>query len=107
MIMGKENMKESVPHDLPPTLFLRHLNEQIGRPYKTRKTICMIENPMEVHKMKALEDEGDMDVSWDIKVKDVERLRKFLTPTIYTLPNLKPVVKPYMPLGPVHDKDKI
>ncbi|GJT21600.1 hypothetical protein Tco_0891537 [Tanacetum coccineum] len=53
------------------------------------------------------EDEGDMDVGWDITVKDVERLRKFLTPTIHTLPNLKPVVQPYMPLGPVHDKEKI
>ncbi|GKB96410.1 hypothetical protein Tco_0982547 [Tanacetum coccineum] len=40
-------------------------------------------------------------------VKDVERLRQFLTPTIHTLPNLKPVVQPYMPLGPVHDKEKI
>ncbi|GKB34718.1 reverse transcriptase domain-containing protein [Tanacetum coccineum] len=105
--MGKENMKEPVPHDLPLTLFLGHLKEQIGSPYRTRETVCIIENLGEVHKMKAHEDEGDMDVGWDITVKDVERLRQFLTPTIHTLPNLEPVVQPYMPLGPVHDKEKI
>ncbi|GJR78602.1 hypothetical protein Tco_0149387 [Tanacetum coccineum] len=48
--------------------------------------------------------EGDMDVSWDITSKDVERLRQFLTPTIHTLPNFEPVVQPYIPLGLVHDK---
>ncbi|GJY01155.1 hypothetical protein Tco_0359307, partial [Tanacetum coccineum] len=53
------------------------------------------------------EEEGDMDVGWDITNKDVERLRQFLTPTIHTLPNLEQVVQPYIPLGPVHDKDKI
>ncbi|GKD07775.1 hypothetical protein Tco_1187460, partial [Tanacetum coccineum] len=41
------------------------------------------------------EDEGDMDVAWDITFKDVERLRQFLTPTIHTL------------IGHVHDKEKI
>nr|GEU89566.1 hypothetical protein [Tanacetum cinerariifolium] len=82
MTMGKENMKEPVPRDLPPIPFLRHLKEQI-------------------------EDEGDMDVSWDITVKDVGRLRQFLTSTIHTLPNPEPIVKPYMPLGPVYDKEKI
>ncbi|GKE50572.1 calmodulin-interacting protein 111 isoform X1 [Tanacetum coccineum] len=81
--MGKENMKEPVPRDLPPTPFLGHSKEQIGSPYRTRKTICMIENHREVHKLKAQEDEGDMNVGWDITVKDVERLR------------------------PVHDKEKI
>ncbi|GKD69874.1 hypothetical protein Tco_1323964 [Tanacetum coccineum] len=105
--IGKENMKESVPRDLPPTPFLGHLKEQIGSPYRTRETICMIENPGEVHKLKAQEDEGDMDVGWDITVEDVERLRKLLTPTIHTLPNLEHVVQPYMLLGPVHDKEKI
>ncbi|GJZ19281.1 zinc finger, CCHC-type containing protein [Tanacetum coccineum] len=74
--MGKENMKEPVPRDLPPTPFLGHLKEQIGSPYRTRETVCMIENPGEVHKMKAREDEGDIDVGWDIKVKDAERLRE-------------------------------
>ncbi|GJS03556.1 hypothetical protein Tco_0320064 [Tanacetum coccineum] len=60
--MGKENMKEPVPSDLPPTPFLGHLKEQLGSPYRTRETVCMVENPWEVHKLKAQEDEGDMDV---------------------------------------------
>ncbi|GKB09312.1 hypothetical protein Tco_0837624 [Tanacetum coccineum] len=77
--MGKGNMKDLVPHDLPHMLFLGHLKEQIG----------------------------DMDVRRDITVKDVEMLRQFLTPTIHTLPNLKPIVQPYMPLEPVNDKEKI
>ncbi|GJU80989.1 hypothetical protein Tco_1283354 [Tanacetum coccineum] len=64
-------------------------------------------NPEEIHNAKAQDDDGDMDVGWDITSKDVERLRQFLTPTIHTLPNLEPVVQPYIPLGPVHDKDKI
>ncbi|GJV35294.1 hypothetical protein Tco_1407771 [Tanacetum coccineum] len=96
-----------VPRDLPPTPFLGHLKEQMGSPYRTRETVRVIGNPEEIHNAKAHEDEGDMDVDWDITSKDVERLRQFLTPTIHTLPNLKPVVKPYIPLGPVHDKDKI
>ncbi|GJY23574.1 retrovirus-related pol polyprotein from transposon TNT 1-94 [Tanacetum coccineum] len=40
----------------------RHLKEQMGCPYRTRKTVYMIENPKEVHKMKARDDEGDVDV---------------------------------------------
>ncbi|GKE16773.1 hypothetical protein Tco_1424350 [Tanacetum coccineum] len=63
MIIGKENMKELVPRELPPTPFLGHLKRQIG----------------------------DMDVGWEITVEDVERLSKFLTPTIHTLPNHEPV----------------
>nr|GEV76232.1 hypothetical protein [Tanacetum cinerariifolium] len=85
----------------------RTLKEQIGSPYRTHKTVCMIENPREVHKLKAREDEGDMDVVWDITIKDVERLRQFLTPTIHTLSNREPVVQPFMSLGLVHDKEKI
>ncbi|GKB67686.1 hypothetical protein Tco_0929098, partial [Tanacetum coccineum] len=84
-----------------------HLKKQMGSPYRTREIIRMIGNPEEIHNEKAQEDEGDMDVSWDITSKDVERLRQFLTPTIHTLPNLEPVVQPYILLGPVHDKDKI
>ncbi|GKE42246.1 hypothetical protein Tco_1469530, partial [Tanacetum coccineum] len=105
--MGKENMKEPVPRDLPPTPFLGHLKEQICSPYRTRKTVCINGNPEEIHNVKAHDDEGDMDVGWDITSKDAEKLRQFLTPTIHTLPNLKPVVQPYIPLGPVHDMDKI
>ncbi|GJT15780.1 hypothetical protein Tco_0874486 [Tanacetum coccineum] len=101
MTMGMENMKESVPHDLPPTRFLGHLKEQIGSPYRTRETIYMIGNPEEIHNEKAQEDKGD------ITSKDVERLRQFLTPTVHTLPNLEPVVPPCIPLGLVHNKDKI
>ncbi|GJX81710.1 reverse transcriptase domain-containing protein [Tanacetum coccineum] len=100
-IMGKENMKESVPHNLPPMRFLGHLKEQMGSPYKTRETVHMIGNPEEIHNEKAQEDKED------ITSKDVERLRQFLTPTIHTLPNLEPVVPPCIPLGLVHDKDKI
>ncbi|GJW28342.1 reverse transcriptase domain-containing protein [Tanacetum coccineum] len=105
--MGKENMKEPVPRDLPPTPFLGHLKEQMGSPYRTRETVRMNGNPEEIHNAKAQDDEGDMDVGWDITNKDVERLRQFLTPTIHTLPNLEPVVQPYIPLGPVHDMDKV
>ncbi|GKC98931.1 hypothetical protein Tco_1169206 [Tanacetum coccineum] len=105
--MGKENMKEPVPRDLPPTSFLRHLMEQMGSPYRTRETIRMKGNPEEIHNAKAHDDEGDIDVGWDITNKDVESFRQFLTPTIHTLPNLEPVVQPYIPLGPVHDMDKV
>ncbi|GKA89011.1 hypothetical protein Tco_0810823 [Tanacetum coccineum] len=45
-----------------------------------------------------------MDNGCDIMVKDIEKLRKMLTPTIKTLPNLKPVVQPCMPLSPFSDK---
>nr|GEY48894.1 hypothetical protein [Tanacetum cinerariifolium] len=86
---------------------LRHLKEQICSPYRTREIVCMIENPREVHKLKDQEDEGDMDVGWEITVKGVERLQKLLTPTIHTLPNPEPVLQPYMSLRPVHDKEKI
>ncbi|GJX40559.1 hypothetical protein Tco_0255549 [Tanacetum coccineum] len=79
----------------------------MGGPYRTRETVRMNGNPKEIHNAKARGDEGGTHVGWDITNKDVERLRQFLTPTIHTLPNLKPVVQPYIPLGPVHDKDKI
>ncbi|GJU93367.1 hypothetical protein Tco_1318123 [Tanacetum coccineum] len=76
--MGKGNVKDPVPRDSTPTPFLGHLKEQMGSPCRTRETVCMIENLGEVHKMRAQEDEGDMDVR-----------------------------QPYMPLGPVHNKEKI
>ncbi|GKF19241.1 hypothetical protein Tco_0067879, partial [Tanacetum coccineum] len=81
--------------------------EQMGSPYRTCETVRMIGNHKEIHNARAHEDERDMDVGWDITRKDVERLRQFLTPTLHTLPNLEQVVQPYIPLGPVHDKDKI
>ncbi|GKE19005.1 hypothetical protein Tco_1426582 [Tanacetum coccineum] len=58
---GKENMKDLVPRDLPPTPFLGHLKEQMGNPYRTRETVHMIGNPEEIHNEETQEDEGDMD----------------------------------------------
>ncbi|GJS42361.1 ribonuclease H-like domain-containing protein [Tanacetum coccineum] len=55
--MGKENMKEPVPRNLPPTPFLGHLKEQMGSPYRTRETVCKIENLKKIHNEKAQEDE--------------------------------------------------
>nr|GEV15051.1 hypothetical protein [Tanacetum cinerariifolium] len=40
-------------------------------------------------------------------IQDVEGLRRILTPTIHTLPNLKTAVQLYRPLGPVHDEAKV
>nr|GEX60993.1 hypothetical protein [Tanacetum cinerariifolium] len=67
--MGKENLKEPVPHDLP-----------VVQTY--------------VPPPKFL-------------VKNVDRFRKILTPTIHTLPNLKPMVQSYVTRGLVHDKEKV
>ncbi|GJR48327.1 hypothetical protein Tco_1316430, partial [Tanacetum coccineum] len=78
--MGKENMKEPVPRGLPPTPFIGHLKEQIGRPYRTRETVHINGNLKEIHKAKAQDDEGDMDVGWDIMNNDVERLMQPLIP---------------------------
>ncbi|GKB72672.1 hypothetical protein Tco_0934084 [Tanacetum coccineum] len=93
--------------ELRRKLFKVHLKKQKDNPYKTRKTVCMIGIPEKIHKNKAQEDEGDMDDGWDITIKDVERLRQILTPTIHTLPNLEPVVQPYMPRGPIRDEVKV
>nr|GEU90589.1 hypothetical protein [Tanacetum cinerariifolium] len=49
----------------------------------------------------------DMNDGCDITVEDVERLRKILTPSIHTLPNLEPMVQPYMPQGLVCNKEKV
>ncbi|GKA69220.1 hypothetical protein Tco_0775284, partial [Tanacetum coccineum] len=114
LFKGKKDIKDLVPRDLPvvhpyvpPAPFTGHLKEQQGNFYKTRKTVCMIGIPQKIHIKKAQEDKVDMDDGWDIKVKDVERLRQILTPIIHTLPNLEPVVQPYMPLRPVHDEEKV
>nr|GEZ65209.1 hypothetical protein [Tanacetum cinerariifolium] len=50
---------------------------------------------------------GDMDDGLGTTIKDIERLRKILIPTIHTLSNLEPVVQPYMPRGPVRDDVKV
>ncbi|GJX00511.1 integrase, catalytic region, zinc finger, CCHC-type containing protein [Tanacetum coccineum] len=53
------------------------------------------------------EDKAVEQSNYDITVKDVERLRKILTSPIHALPNLKPIVQPYMPLGLVYNKAKV
>ncbi|GKE15014.1 hypothetical protein Tco_1422591 [Tanacetum coccineum] len=93
--MGKENMKEPVPHDLSPTPFLGHLKEQMGSPYRTRKPVRIIGNPKEIHNVKAQEGEGYMDVGWDITSKDVERLRE--KEQDYDIPLNDSVMQPLTP----------
>ncbi|GJT48998.1 hypothetical protein Tco_0975155 [Tanacetum coccineum] len=100
--IGKENVKEPVPRDLPVVQTYVPPTQFLGNPYRTREIICAIGIPEEIH-----EDEGDMNDGCDITVDDVERLRKILTPSIHTLPNLKPIVQPYMPLGLVCNKAKV
>nr|GEV84643.1 hypothetical protein [Tanacetum cinerariifolium] len=76
-------------------------------PYRTLETVCMMGIPEGIHKMKAQEDEGNMDEGWDNTVNNVDRFRKILTPTIHTLPNLEPIVQSYVTRRPVHDKEKV
>ncbi|GJU38074.1 reverse transcriptase domain-containing protein [Tanacetum coccineum] len=104
--MGKNNMKEPVPRDLPidhpyaqPTPIPKRLK---GQNYKTREIIYMIGIPEETHEEKTQINNG-----YNITVEDVERLRQILTPTIHTLPNLKPIMQPYMPLSPLYDKASV
>ncbi|GJY01343.1 hypothetical protein Tco_0359495 [Tanacetum coccineum] len=52
-------------------------------------------------------DKMDMDEGLNITIKDVEKLRQILTPTIHTLPNLELVVQPYMPRSPFPDEAKV
>ncbi|GJX89624.1 hypothetical protein Tco_0341638 [Tanacetum coccineum] len=101
MTMGKENVKEPVPRNLPVVQTYVPPVQFLGNPYRTRETICAIGIPEEIK-----EDEGDMNDGYDITVEDVERLRKIVTPSIYALPNLKPIVQPYMPLGLGYNKVK-
>ncbi|GKD82878.1 hypothetical protein Tco_1349717 [Tanacetum coccineum] len=100
--MGMENVKEPVPHDLPVVQTYVPTMQFLGSPYRTRETICTIGIPKEFQ-----EDEGDMNDGCEITFKDVERLRKILTHSIHTLPNLKPIVQTYMPLGLVCNKAKV
>ncbi|GKC64837.1 hypothetical protein Tco_1097435, partial [Tanacetum coccineum] len=82
--MGKENVKEPVPRDVP-----------------------VVQTYVPPMKFLAQEDEGNTDDSWDITVKNVDRFRQILTPIIHTLPNLEPMVQSYVTRGPVHDKEKV
>ncbi|GJT49597.1 hypothetical protein Tco_0975754 [Tanacetum coccineum] len=92
--MGKEYVKDPVPRNLPAQF--------LGNPYRTRETIYAIGIPEEIK-----EDEGGTNDGCGITVEDVERLRKILTPPIHVLPNLKPIVQPYTPLGLVYHKEKV
>ncbi|GJU17638.1 hypothetical protein Tco_1145604 [Tanacetum coccineum] len=69
---------------------------------KTRETIYTNGIPKEIK-----EGERDMNDRCDITVEDVERLRKIHTPSIHALPNLKPIVQLYMPLGLDCNKEKV
>ncbi|GJV99040.1 putative reverse transcriptase domain-containing protein [Tanacetum coccineum] len=68
----------------------------------THEIIYVIGIPEEIH-----EDKGDMNDGCNITIDDVERFRKVLTPSIHTLPNLEPIVQPYIPLGLVCNKAKV
>ncbi|GKA12981.1 reverse transcriptase domain-containing protein [Tanacetum coccineum] len=105
--MSKENVKEPVPHDLPVVQTYVPPMKFLGSPFKTHKTVCMMGILKEIHKMKAQEDEGNTDDGWDITVKNVDRFRQILTPTIHTLPNLEPMVQSYVTRGLAHDKEKV
>ncbi|GJV16074.1 reverse transcriptase domain-containing protein [Tanacetum coccineum] len=92
--MGKENVKEPVPRDLPAQF--------LSNPYRTRETICAIRISKEIK-----EDVVDLNDGCDITIEDVESHRKILTPSIHALPNHKPIVQPYMPLGLVYNKEEV
>ncbi|GKC08301.1 hypothetical protein Tco_0999911 [Tanacetum coccineum] len=105
--IGKEDMKEPVPRDLPVVqpyvplmLFLGHLK---GNSYKTHEVVCMIRIPKKTHT------KAEVDNGWDITIKDVERLRQILTPTVRPFPNLEfePVVQPCMPLSVFRDEANV
>nr|GEV03182.1 hypothetical protein [Tanacetum cinerariifolium] len=100
--MSKENIKELVPRNLPVVQNYVPHAQLLGNPYRTCETIYAIGIPEEIK-----EDEGELNGGCYIMVKDVERLRKILTPSIDALPNLKPTVQPYMPLGLVCNKAKV
>ncbi|GJW44519.1 hypothetical protein Tco_0073318 [Tanacetum coccineum] len=53
--MGKENVKEPVPRDLPVVQTYVQPTQFLGNPYRTRETICAIGIPEEFQ-----EGEGDM-----------------------------------------------
>nr|GEW35258.1 hypothetical protein [Tanacetum cinerariifolium] len=107
--IDKNDIKEPVPGHLSiqhpyvqPTPFLRRLKGQKGNLYKIHEAFCMIGILKMIDKEKT-----QVDNSCNIMVKDVERLRQMLTPTIHTLPNLKTVVQPYMPLSPFRNKANV
>nr|GEY58642.1 hypothetical protein [Tanacetum cinerariifolium] len=59
--MGKENVKEPVPRDLPVVQTYVPTMKFLGSPSRTHESICMMGIPKEIHKIKAHEDEGNTD----------------------------------------------
>nr|GEV80366.1 hypothetical protein [Tanacetum cinerariifolium] len=55
------NFKTRDGRGIVPCLGKDILKKQKANPYTTRETICMIGTPEKIHKMKAHEDEGDLD----------------------------------------------
>nr|GFA65302.1 hypothetical protein [Tanacetum cinerariifolium] len=55
--MGKENVKEPNPRDLPVVQTYVPPTKFLGSPFRTHETICMMGIPKEIHKMKAHDDE--------------------------------------------------
>ncbi|GKA14087.1 reverse transcriptase domain-containing protein [Tanacetum coccineum] len=61
MTMGKENVKEPVPRDLPVVQTYVPPTKFLGSPSRTHETVCMMGILEEIHKMNAQEDEGKTD----------------------------------------------
>ncbi|GJX16476.1 hypothetical protein Tco_0217308 [Tanacetum coccineum] len=57
--MGKENVKEPVPRDLPVVQTYAPPSKFLGSPSRAHETVCMMGIPEEIHKVKAQEDEGN------------------------------------------------
>nr|GEW31937.1 hypothetical protein [Tanacetum cinerariifolium] len=81
---------------------MEHLKRQKCNLYKTQEFVCMIGTTKMTHEEKTQINNGSY-----MMVKDVERLRQILTPSIYVLSNLKPIVQTYMPLRLVRNKAKV
>ncbi|GKB09677.1 hypothetical protein Tco_0837989 [Tanacetum coccineum] len=65
-----KNLQEKA-YELNQTVLTNTEKKNNNGPCRTRKTVCMIRNPEKVNKMKAREDEGDMDAG---SVHDMEKI---------------------------------
>ncbi|GJT88554.1 hypothetical protein Tco_1070271 [Tanacetum coccineum] len=74
--IGKENIKEPVPRDLPPMPFQGHVKEKMGSPYRTRETVRMNGNPEEIHNAKARDDKGATIYTGTSPVHDMDKVAK-------------------------------
>ncbi|GJS68495.1 reverse transcriptase domain-containing protein [Tanacetum coccineum] len=91
--MGKENVKEPVPQNLPVVQNYVPPMQFLGSPYRTHEAVCAIGIPVEIQ-----EDEGDMndgcditvEVCYKIKVKREEELD-------YDIPLQEHVMQPLTP----------